>query len=529
MSLKLVPKKTLDGNANSADESQSTSTPSNLAQEAVPSPGNDNTGPAASAPEDADTPSDDDAAADAVEDTGEPVDEAKALPGIVDTAPCGVDQIDADEVTEDTVAESFVTRNHDHIRYDHDRKSWFRWKKEGRWKEDKTGGVPDAVRRHARDRRKGNRAMSRHQAVKGMEMMARNDQRIAVISDIWDTNPMLLGTPGGTVDLTTGELIEADPEHYITKSTKVAPAPKGTPCPHFMKFMHEVTGGDTSFERFIQQYSGYCLTGDTTEQVLLFIHGNGGNGKGMLLNTIADIMGDYPEVAARETFSSSRHQRHLTEIAMLEGARLICVSETEKGQVWNQERINEFTGGDRVTANRMRQDMRTFKPVGKLLIVGNHKPAFQSVNDAVKRRFLLAPFNFKPTTVDKHLEANLKKEYPAILRWMIDGCLDWLANGLVVPDIVKKATAAYFDGEDIFGRWIEEKCERGATLKATASILFDAWVEFAIANGVKPGSKQAFSENLSNRGIEKTKSSNMVYLGIALKLISTLNFGVADL
>jgi putative DNA primase/helicase len=241
-------------------------------------------------------------------------------------------------------------------------------------------------------------------------------------------------------------------------------------------------------------------------------------------------MGDYAQIAAREAFGSSQHQRHLTEIAMLEGARLIGVTETKKGQPWNQERINQFTGGDSVTANRMRQDMRSFKPVGKLFFVGNHKPVLQSVNEAVKRRFLIVPFNFKPTMVDRHLHAKLKKEYPAILRWMIEGCLDWRENGLVLPDVVKKATAAYFDDEDVFGRWIEEKCQLGPALKAAATSLYGSWTEFAIANGLKPGSSQSFSESLTQRdSIEKTKSSSVVYLGIALKPNSTMNFGVADM
>jgi putative DNA primase/helicase len=340
---------------------------------------------------------------------------------------------------------------------------------------------------------------------------------------------MLLGTPDGTVDLATGEVLEADPEHYITKSTKVAPAPNGTPCPTCMNFLDEVTQGDKGVQRLLQQHGGYSLTGETIEQKVLFIHGSGGNGKSVWLTTIVEIMGDYAQIAARETFGASQHQRHLTEIAMLEGARLIGVSETKKGQPWNQERVNQFTGGDRVTANRMRQDMRSFKPVGKLLFVGNHKPALQSVNDAVKRRFLIVPFNFKPTKIDKHLHANLKKEYPAILRWLIDGCLDWLQNGLVLPDIVKKATADYFEDEDIFGRWIEEKCELGTALKGGASSLYQSWADFAIGNGVKPGSSLSFSENLTTRGIEKTKSSSMVYLGIALKSLSTLKIGVDDI
>jgi putative DNA primase/helicase len=235
-------------------------------------------------------------------------------------------------------------------------------------------------------------------------------------------------------------------------------------------------------------------------------------------------MGDYARTAAMDTFTASRHQRHLTEIAMLDGARFVGMSETEKGQMWSQARINQLTGGDPVTANFMRQDLFTFVPKFKLMVVGNHKPQLGTVNDAARRRFLIVPFLYKPDQPDKALGVKLREEYPAILRWMIDGCLDWQANGFVLPDIVKQATSDYFEDEDIFGRWIAEKCERSPGAKGKAIALYECWREFAIANGEEPGSSKAFAEMLSNRGFKKIKSDGMKYLGIAPPSATTMNF-----
>jgi hypothetical protein len=61
-------------------------------------------------------------------------------------------------------------------------------------------------------------------------------------------------------------------------------AKSGTPTPHFAKFLDEVTKGDADLQRFLKQYAGYCLTGITSEQVLLVIYGPGGNGKSVLQN-----------------------------------------------------------------------------------------------------------------------------------------------------------------------------------------------------------------------------------------------------
>ena len=44
---------------------------------------------------------------------------------------------------------------------------------------------------------------------------------------------------------------------------------------------------------------------------------------------------------------------------------------------------------------------------------------------------LLAGCASKPPAPDRELERTLLEEAPGILRWAINGCLDWQAHGLV--------------------------------------------------------------------------------------------------
>jgi putative DNA primase/helicase len=455
----------------------------------------------------------------------------RELPGIVDEQCPGDDDRDPSdderreiELTEDYLADAFVERFRDEIRFDHTSGHWY-CSNGVRWEKDQTNFVFDLARQHCRELRGTDKRMASRRAVEGMEIMARRDRRVAVTSDVWDSDPFLLGTPGGHVDLLTGELVRPVPGlMVVSRVTSVSPADEDTASPHFTTFLDQATAGDAGLMRFLQQFLGYCLTGVTNEQVLLFVYGPGGNGKSQLQKVVAEIMGDYARTAAMDTFTASRHQRHLTEIAMLDGARFVGMSETEKGQMWSQARINQLTGGDPVTANYMRQDLFTFVPKFKLMVVGNHKPQLGTVNDAARRRFLIVPFLYKPDEPDKSLGAKLREEYPAILRWMISGCLDWQANGFVLPDIVKQATSDYFEDEDIFGRWIGEKCERGPDVKGKAAALYECWKDFALANGEEPGSSKAFAETLGNRGFKKIKSDGVKYLGIAPLSVTSLNF-----
>ena len=355
-----------------------------------------------------------------------------AWPGVADHESVDEAGCDEPELTEDYVAHAFIDRHGQKLRFDHDAGAWYGW--DGtHWRKDETRATFDKVRGHCRALRGRARTMSSKRAIEGVEVMASRDRRVAMTTRDWNTDPWMLGSPGGHVNLKTGELFDADPTFNVSQLTSVAPAENGAATPHFAKFLDEVTQGDPELRRFLQQYFGYCLTGITSEQVLFFIYGPGGNGKSVLQSVIAEIMGDYAKTAAMETFSATGHPRHLTEIAMLRGARLVTLSETEKGQRWSQTRVNQMTGGDSITANFMRQDHFTFRPVFKTFVVGNHKPHLTSVNDAERRRFLIVPFLHKPVAPDKLLPSKLRGEYPGILRWMIDGCLDWARTASSSP------------------------------------------------------------------------------------------------
>ena len=97
-----------------------------------------------------------------------------------------------------------------------------------------------------------------------------------------------------------------------------------------------------------------------------------------------------------------------------------------------------MTGGDPITARLMHKDFFTYRPTFKLTLVGNHQPVLNSVYYALRRRFIFVPFTRKPESPDRQLEEKLKEELPGILRWMINGCLDWQTNGLVRPASVTR-------------------------------------------------------------------------------------------
>ncbi len=138
---------------------------------------------------------------------------------------------------------------------------------------------------------------------------------------------------------------------------------------------------------------------------------------------ITGIAGDYHTAAAIETFTASKQEHHPTELAGLRGARLVTSVETEEGRRWAESKIKALIGGDKIAARFMRQDFFQFTPTFKLVIAGNHKPGLRSVDEAIRRRFHLIPFNVTIPLAerDSELGERLRDEWPGILAWMIDG------------------------------------------------------------------------------------------------------------
>ena len=272
--------------------------------------------------------------------------------------------------TEESLAREFVAIHGDSWRFDHTVKSWFRWDGQ-RWARDECRLVGYQIAEHLRiaGAARNTPTIASTRIANGVEAFASKNPRIATTAVHWDTDPWLLGTPSGTVDLRTGELHPASPDQHITKIAVVAPG-DGPPV-LWLRFLTEAVGGDEDMVAFLRRWCGYCLTGLISEHAFAFIHGSGGNGKSVFLNTLAGILGDYAVTAPMETFAAGKGDRHPTELAMLNGARLVSASETEHGRGWAEAKVKAITGGDPITARFMNGNFFTYRPAFKLLIVGN--------------------------------------------------------------------------------------------------------------------------------------------------------------
>uniref|UniRef100_UPI003568D694 phage/plasmid primase, P4 family n=1 Tax=Roseovarius sp. TaxID=1486281 RepID=UPI003568D694 len=372
------------------------------------------------------------------------------------------------------------------------------------WAERKAASDPERADKIMQWADQEARTLRSKTVVAAVESLARSNSASVARADAFDEERLLLGTPGGTVDLRTGHLRKAERGDMITKLTACAPAAPGSRPERWLSFLHEIFDGDADLVDFMQRAAGYALTGLTTEHKLLFLYGTGRNGKSVFLNTLTGLWADYSRRAAATTFLNSMGEKHPTDLAGLQGARLVAGSELPVGKTWDESVIKDLTGGDRMTARFMRGDFFDFDPQLTLMIAGNNQPSFRGVDEAIRARVVLVPFTvtIPPERRDKSLSDKLKAEGPEILRWAIEGALQWLDKGLNVPPKVAAASTEYMDDEDTLAQFLIDETTTDPAGFVTTTDLHERFKFWCERQGLHVWTQHTLRKELKSRGFQ---------------------------
>ncbi len=338
----------------------------------------------------------------------------------------------------------------------------------------------------------------------------------------FDGDPWALNVLNGTIDLRTGLLRPHRQNDLFTKLASVHYDPAAL-CPTWDRFLQRIMCGKPELLDFLQRCVGYSLTADVSEQVMIFLHGGGQNGKSTFLTTLQHVFGEYAKQAAPSLFLSTDNEVHPAGQADLQGSRLVISIEVEKGRTFAEVTIKQLTGGDRIKARFMRQDFFEFKPTFKIMIAANHKPRVRGTDKGIWRRIRLVPFlaAISETEKDPQLPKKLEAEAPGILAWAVRGCLAWQRDGLKAPEQVTEATQGYRTEQDRIGEFIEECCVLDEQGFAASSDLYLAYQRWCNQNGDKPWSGRALGEAMSERGFEPHRTARARgFLGLTMKPIN---------
>lgn len=444
---------------------------------------------------------------------------------------CGARLRDDARWHDDTGNAARLVRLHgERLRFLHPWKQWIVWEPDaGRWVRDQPGSlarelakdVGREIKKEAAaiaDSKKaerwfkfGCRSMNAG-GLSGMVKAAEGVRDVILLDhELLDADGWLLGVANGVVDLRSGALLPPNPALLMTKQAPVTYDPDAT-CPRWEQALRE-WHPDAEMRAYFQRLAGASLVGGQRDHRFIIHYGEGGNGKGAANRAFQRALGPYAVEVHKSLLIETRNKEHDTVRASLFRTRLAVAFETERRVRLSEASVKNLTGGDRIPARRMYEDEWSFNPTHSLWLVTNHLPQINGRDEGIWRRIRVCDWEKTFRTEDEpDFEEKLAAEAPGILRWMVEGCIEWQRVGLAEPEAVRRATTRYKSGEDKFAQLIEDVgLKFDEKLEFGAQRLQDEIERWGSQNGLRQSDvyqlKQSVGEELGKRGCDKVKGT----------------------
>lgn len=422
-------------------------------------------------------------------------------------------------------AELFCTQNAGIAKFNHTERKWMVW--DGmRWKTSQGAEVTTlavkaikslfAEAQECTDRNKAqtlsawaSKSLADYK-IKGMLNLA---QAIAPITpEQLDTHNMLLNVKNGTIDLTTGKLLDHNPDLYLSKIAPVKYDPTAK-CPLWLKFLDIIMNGRQEMVNYLQKVAGYTLTGRMDEQCMFILYGDGSNGKTTFIKTLLTILGDYGINTPTETLMVQGREGIRNDIMRLKGIRFVAASEGKRHQALDESMIKQLTGGDKVSARALFKEYEDFEPEGKVFFATNYKPEVKGADHGIWRRLRPIPFLARISEQDKDAELprKLLAESSGILRWAIEGCLRWQHEGLKSPQVVNDALRQYRSEQDVLSEFIESNCVNSPGSKVNKTQFHKHYQEYCTTRGSDYIPRNKLRKELIQRGFKERDNNDGSY------------------
>lgn len=350
---------------------------------------------------------------------------------------------------------------------------------------------------------------------------------------VWDSNPWLLGTKQGVIDLRTGLLRAGRPQDHI--HTIIPTEWKGLyePAPRFAQFLQEIFADREETERdaliaFLQRTLGYGITGHVDEPIfLLFYSEKGSSGKGTLMHVLEKVLGKAVCAVSGDALLAATPESARPRLGNLQGKRIAWASDPDGGVHFASEEIKRLTSGKPIAARQIYGVEFTFTPTHLLILLTNHKPEADSSDRAFWNRLGLITFHMrfvnKPVQpgerqCDPDLAQALEAEASGILAWLVRGTLEWRHLGLAIPESVRKARQHDHTRERSFMDFVHACCVLDPQAQISAGDLYKRCKTWATDRGLTPFSHKQFIQEMKQ--VEQVTSQRnkrgMIYRGICL-------------
>jgi putative DNA primase/helicase len=357
---------------------------------------------------------------------------------------------------------------------------------------------------------------------------------------------MLFNVQNGTLAFQTTETEEADPEcpdpaatrllrrtkasvtlrphtpaDMISKMAACAYAPEAR-ASSFLAFVERFQP-DAEQRRFLQTAAGRALLGGASTQVLVFLYGDGANGKSAFMETIARVIADYGGRLKPESITGSMEQqgdKATPDFARLQGKRFVAIAELPRGAPLREGLVKTMTGSEPMPVRHLQKGFFDLTPEFIPFMSGNQMPEIGGLDKGIWRRM---KFLHWPVSLEEGEQKALPKvvaafmeEAPGILNWRIEGALRFLEEGLRDPESVRALNTSHREDSDPVGAFARDCVRPLKDCRVEARVMYRAFTRYCDANAIKPWGEKSFSLAMKQKGFRRLDLRVRVWADVEL-------------
>jgi putative DNA primase/helicase len=332
-----------------------------------------------------------------------------------------------------------------------------------------------------------------------------------------------LACENGLLDPETGAFTKPTLDEMTVYSVATTCNPDAK-CPHWLEFLKQVVAPEDI--PTLQEWSGYLLLPDYRFHKLMWVHGEGRNGKGVWQRTMEGVLGsDMVSGVGLEELDGN----HRFVMRQLYGKLFNPCSEPTTNRVLQTALLKKATGQDTISAECKGKDKRIdFRNSAKITVLANKFPRVHDETTAFRERRLF--IKFPNEFIGKDQIQNIERvwledpeEKSGILNWMLEGLRRLLNQGYFTESKSQEETEIAFErASDTLSAFLREMAIYGKNYVTLRSYAYDTYKEYCEVFGLDQENEKKFTQRLKEtRGIMPGRVGNdRAWKGVTFREIS---------
>lgn len=231
----------------------------------------------------------------------------------------------------------------------------------------------------------------------------------------------LIPLRNGLLDIERDKLLPCTPRLFVPYALPFEHTADGPEPADWLAFLRSVWPDDPESIATLQDWFGYLLSADTSQQKALLIVGPKRSGKGTIGRVLVQLLGEgnvaSPTLASLGTPFGLQGLIGRT-CALMSDARLGAKADIAA----IAENLLRLTGEDAISVPRKFQADYTARLLARVVVLANEVPTFRDAASALPSRFSVLRMEHSFLGREDHgLDGRLAEELPAIFRWALVG------------------------------------------------------------------------------------------------------------